>query len=302
MTANAAMYQEMFLPTPSGFAGAWRWVRQTLNEEGFIDFVAKLSPWLAPLPSAFFVFDATQKHLHTGVQLSWVIAIVIETLGLTTTHTALSMHGWNRAHEDQPEKQSPFILAVCLALVYILATLSLIGVLEIRPDWQHYAPAMFPLLAVVGAVNLALRSLHNQRVRDEHMTVVDERQRQREIEDEDRNDRREERRIKIAAKYGLTVNQPSIQAVNLSGFDRQNLEIDSQSAVRLTAMQAAKMSKIDSRRQQLLAIVASESTIELAELQRRLSVGSVNTIKADIATLVEQGRLTFENRTFKATT
>lgn len=299
MTANATMYQEMFMPTPSGFAGAWRWARQTLNEEGFIDFVAKLSPWLAPLPSAFFVFDATQKHLHTGEGLSWVIAVVIETLGLTTTHTALGMHGWNRTYRDNPEKQAPFGLAVLLAGAYVIATLSLIGVLEIRPDWQHYAPAMFPLLAVVGAVNLALRSHHNQRIRDEHERFNSERQRQREIEDEERNDRREERRIKIAAKYGLTVNQPSIQTVNLTGFDRQNPEIDSQNAVRLTAMQAAKMSKIDSRRQKLLTIVADEPTIELAELQRRLSVGSVNTIKADIAALVGQERLSFEDRTFR---
>lgn len=61
---------------------------------------------------------------------------------------------------------------------------------------------------------------------------------------------------------------------------------------------AGKRTKIDARREKLLAIVRSEPSIELAELQRRLDVGSVNTVKSDIETLVALGRITFENRTF----
>jgi hypothetical protein len=38
-----------------------------------------------------------------------------------------------------------------MAVVYVAATLMLISVLEVKPEWQHYAPAMFPILAVVGA-------------------------------------------------------------------------------------------------------------------------------------------------------
>jgi hypothetical protein len=205
MTANAIEYNEMFMPTPSGFRDALNGLRRILSEEGVIDFVAKLSPWLAPLPSAFFVYQATMDHLTTWPALAVTIAIVIETLGLTTTHTALGMHAWNQTHKEQPEKQAPFVLALILALVYVVATLLLIGVLEVLPDLEHYAPAMFPLLAVVGAVNLALRSHHNTRIREEKQQASDSRLRQRQLEDEERALKHEERRIKTAAKYGMTV-------------------------------------------------------------------------------------------------
>lgn len=214
MTTNAQTYQELFMPTPAGFTSLWQSIRKTLSEEGIIDGVSKLSPWIAPLPSAWFVHDATVRHLNAGSGLAWVIAIVIETLGLTTTHTALGMHAWNKAHEGQPEKQAPFALSVVLAIVYVVATLMLISVLEVAPELQHYAPAMFPILAVVGAVNLALRSHHNNRIREERSVIDDDKARQRQIEDEERAQRLEERRLRAVAKYGLTVTQnaPSIVA------------------------------------------------------------------------------------------
>jgi hypothetical protein len=295
MTANAIEYNEMFMPTPTGFRDVWSGLRRILSEEGIIDFVAKLSPWLAPLPSAFFVYQATMDHLTTWPALAVTIAIVIETLGLTTTHTALGMHAWNQTHKGQPEKQAPFLLALILALVYVVATLLLIGVLEVLPDLEHYAPAMFPLLAVVGAVNLALRSHHNTRIREEKQQVVDSQLRQRQLEDEERALKHEERRIKTAAKYGLTVNQNVTPTLSTPSIDSQNHVIDSQVTARLMA---GKQSKIDSRRDQLIDIVRNNPRIELAELQRQLGLGSANTLKADIRFLVDTGRLDFENRTF----
>ena len=38
--------------------------------------------------------------------------------------------------------------------------------LDIFPDLARYAPALFPILALVGAVNLALRSGHRRRLAD----------------------------------------------------------------------------------------------------------------------------------------
>jgi len=226
MTANAIEYNEMFMPTPTGAKELWRTLRQTLSEEGIIDFVAKLSPWLAPLPSAFFVYEAAIQHLTNWPALALTVAIVIETLGLTTTHTALGMHAWNKTHEHQPEKQAPFLLAVILAFAYIIATLSLIVVLEVLPNLEHYAPAMFPILAVVGAINLALRSHHNTRIREENNLTKDAVARQRQLEDEDRALKAEERRIKAAAKYGLTVPSTvtkSVPSIVASLSDTQNV-------------------------------------------------------------------------------
>jgi len=291
MTANALSFNEMLMPTPSGAKEAWKSARKILTEEGVIDFVAKLSPWLAPLPSAFFVYEATIAHLTDQRPLAITIAVVIETLGLTTTHTALGMHAWNKTHANQPEKQAPFALSMVLALAYVAATLTLIGVLEVFPNLEHYAPAMFPLLAVVGAINLALRSHHNTRIREENEVIKDSVARQRQLEDEDRALKAEERKIKTAAKYGLTVNQN----VNPPSISHQNNVIDNQLTVRLMA---GKQNKIDGRRDQLIDIVRNNPRIELAELQRQLGLGSANTLKADIRFLIDTGRIDFENRTF----
>jgi hypothetical protein len=257
MTASTFDFNEMLMPTPTGAKEAWNNARKILTEEGVIDFVAKLSPWLAPLPSAFFVYEATIQHLTDQPALAITIAVVIETLGLTTTHTALGMHAWNKTHASQPEKQAPFALSMVLALAYVAATLTLIGVLEVFPNLEHYAPAMFPLLAVVGAINLALRSHHNTRIREENETVKDSVARQRQLEDEDRALKAEERKMKAAAKYGATVNQN----VNLPSISHQNNVIDNQLTVRLMA---GKQNKIDSRRTQLIDIVRNNPRIELA--------------------------------------
>lgn len=296
MVAEAQTYQELFMPTPQGFTNLWANARKVIHEEGIIDFVSKLSPWIAPLPSAWFVHDATVRHLTGNSGLAWTIAVVIETLGLTTTHTALGMHAWNKTHAEQPEKQAPFWLAVILAFVYVIATLMLISVLEVKPEWQHYAPAMFPLLAVVGAVNLALRSHHNNRIREERNVIDDEKARQRQIEDEDRAQKLEEKRLRAMAKYGLTVNQN----VNLPVNQPSITDIDNQNDGALTAkLIAGKRSKIDARRDMLVDIVRNEPNIEKAELARRLGLGSVNTLNADIEHLVAFGRVKFENRVFE---
>jgi hypothetical protein len=299
MTTNAQTYQELFMPTPEGFANWFSNARKTIHEEGIIDFVSKLSPWIAPLPSAWFVHDATVRHLAAGSGLAWIIAIVIETLGLTTTHTALGMHAWNKAHANQPEKQAPFGLAVVLAIVYVIATLMLISVLEVKPEWQHYAPAMFPLLAVVGAVNLALRSHHNSRIREERSVVSDERARQRQIEDEERAQKLEEKRLRALAKYGVTVNPVVSQNINLPVNHVIDGHSDSQNDGLADKLMAGKRSKIDARREQLIAIVRTEPKIEKAELARRLGLGSVNTLNADIEHLIAFGRIKFENRVFE---
>lgn len=280
MAANTQTYQEMFMPTPEGFMNFWNSARQSIHEEGIIDFVAKLSPWIAPLPSAWFVHDATVRHLAAGSALAWIIAIVIETLGLTTTHTALGMHAWNKAHAGQPEKRAPFALSVVLAIVYVIATLMLISVLEVAPNLQHYAPAMFPLLAVVGAVNLALRSHHNTMVREERTDKHEDKQRQREIEDEERAQKLEEKRLRAMAKYGLTVNQPVNPGVNPLQIDSQKPEIDDF----LQKMTSGKQSKIDSRRSAISDAYQKNPDIKIVELMALVGA-SRNTVKEDMRAL-----------------
>ena len=131
-------------------------------EKNAVRVVSKLSPWLAPFPSAYFVARSALMHLDLPLPVAVVVAAIIETLGLATVHTALWAHDWN-ARKRKTDPSAPIGLAVTLSAVYVVATLGLVVFLEVWPFLAIYAPVLFPALAVVGALNLAMISRQEQR-------------------------------------------------------------------------------------------------------------------------------------------
>ena len=256
---------ELWQPTPRSTFNEILKMRKAITEDGIIDFISSLSPWLASSPSALFVQKAAISHLGVSWEFGWVIAIVIETLGLTTTHTALAFHKWNRAHPNSPEKQAPYGLAVSLAALYVLVTLGLIVVLESVPSLSPYAPIMFPLLAVVGAVNLAMRGHHNQRVREELMTVDSERNRRYQVEDEERQFKHKLAEKKLNVKLGIAVNDVNDTILTPTDSIRKMLE--------------GRQRKTEERRNKVVELIAEGKTVqEIAAM----GIGSLNTIKNDV--------------------
>jgi len=133
-------------------------------EKGLVRWIAKLSPWLAPLPSAYFVARSSMEHLQLPLLMAIIVAGIIETLGLSTVHTALWCYEWN-SHKRKGDPAAPLGLAILLGGAYLIATLGLVVFLEVWPWLSTYAPALFPALALVGALNLALIS--RQELREE---------------------------------------------------------------------------------------------------------------------------------------
>lgn len=131
-------------------------------EKNTIRTVAKLSPWLAPLPSAYFVARSAIVHLALPSTVAVIVAAIIETLGLATVHTALWAYEWN-VQKRKTDPAAPVVLAVALGAVYVASTLGLVVCLEVWPFLATYAPAIFPALAIVGALNLAMVSRQEQR-------------------------------------------------------------------------------------------------------------------------------------------
>lgn len=131
-------------------------------ERNAVKMVAKLSPWLAPVPSAWFVARSSVAHLAVPLLVGLVVAAIVETLGIATVHTALWLSDWN-AHKRKSDPSAPTPVAVALMGVYLAATVGLTVVLEVAPGLATYAPAMFPALAVVGAVNLVLIAQQERR-------------------------------------------------------------------------------------------------------------------------------------------
>ncbi len=132
-------------------------------ETNLTDGIAAIAPWITPLPSAALVANAVVQDLHWTPALGWITAAIIESLGLTTVSTSLQLWDYN-TDKRKTDANAPFYLAASLVGVYLFSTIGLTVLLDIYPEMGRFAPALFPMLALVGAVNLALRSGHRRRL------------------------------------------------------------------------------------------------------------------------------------------
>ncbi|MBU0493892.1 MAG: helix-turn-helix domain-containing protein [Chloroflexi bacterium] len=132
-------------------------------ERRLTDVVARIAPWLAPLPTAYLVGRATVEHLHWPDLVGIIAAAIVESLGLATTVTALELREYN-ASKRKSDPGAPFGLAAGLVVVYLVVALALTVVLDTVPELARYAPAIFPLLSLAGMIILALRADHVRRL------------------------------------------------------------------------------------------------------------------------------------------
>ena len=138
-----------------------------------IRVVAFLSPLAAPLVSAYFVREAVEMKLHAPWWIAWTAAFVIEGLGITAIHAALTFDEYNRTRRGA-EPPAPTLIAVLLGVGYVVVTILLSVVLKVLPDevvieGYVFAPAtlalaIFPLVGAIGAFTLALLGQHETRV------------------------------------------------------------------------------------------------------------------------------------------
>lgn len=133
-----------------------------------VRLIAKLSPWLAPIPSAYFVARSSIKHLNVPIEIAIIIGVMLELLGIATVHTALSLYRWNIKPAVSRDKgaweKAPFSLSVAACGVYFVAVIFLSVVLETAPTLADFAPIIFPFVAIVGAVVLGIIYQHEERV------------------------------------------------------------------------------------------------------------------------------------------
>ena len=94
-------------------------------ERSAVELVARSAPWLAPVPSAFFVARSGMEHLALPLVVAVTAAAIIETLGLATVHTALWLSEWNQV-KRKSDPRAPTWLAVALVGAYLATTLGLV--------------------------------------------------------------------------------------------------------------------------------------------------------------------------------
>jgi|MudIll2142460700_1097286.scaffolds.fasta_scaffold00120_22 ABC-type multidrug transport system fused ATPase/permease subunit len=177
-------------------------------EARITDVIAGLVPWLAPIPSAVLVANATMKHLAWSLPVAIVAGLIIEGLGLTSTSTALTLWDWN-ARRPQGEPRAPFWLAALMVAVYLVSTIGLTVVLDMDVALVHIAPAVFPVLALVGTINIALRSQHKHRLE----RIESEAERKRGQEEREKAERKAERQARRQASVQQVSNNTAIDGL-----------------------------------------------------------------------------------------
>ena len=148
-----------------------------------VDLVARLSPWLAPLPTAYLTATATVKHLGWPTAIGVIAGVIIESLGLASVTTALMLREYNatrrkipddwepvdskggrRPYRGKVDPPAPFALTVALAAMYFGAVTALTVALDTMPSLATYAPLVFPLMSLAGVTVLAIRADHRHRL------------------------------------------------------------------------------------------------------------------------------------------
>lgn len=229
---------------------------KTSIESGAVGFISSLIPWLAPAPSAYFVWRSTISHLQMHEFFAFVAATVIEGLGIATVHLAMTMHEWNVTNRKS-DPDAPTWLAVLCGVAYLIATFGLTIVLEAVPSLSMWAPAIFPVMAVVGAFNL---TLHNQQRLREASVLKEKRQRRASTSDAD-------------GRQG----------------DVQHGQSDT-SETSLEQARKAKELSIEQRRRRLIDTFADDPDISIADVARQFGV-SRGTIYNDLEALEGAGRV-----------
>jgi len=140
-------------------------ILDTLNriEAIAVDLVAKVAPWVSPLPTAYLTMRATVRHLSWPTPMGIISGVIIECLGLAATATALTLREYNKTRR-KTDPTAPVGLALSLVGVYFGSITLLTILLDTTPALAAYAPLAFPILSLSGVAVLALRADHRQRL------------------------------------------------------------------------------------------------------------------------------------------
>jgi DNA-binding transcriptional ArsR family regulator len=158
-------------------------------EQAVTEVAAKVGPLLAPVPTAYVVGHSVILNLSWPVWLGYVVAAVIELLGLATVNTALTLRDYN-VSKRKSDPRAPVELSIALAGIYLVTAVTLAVLLDVFPFLAQWAGVAFPLLSLAGVTTLALRNDHRKRV----AAIKAEKERRRKR----RRERRQERKRKKA--------------------------------------------------------------------------------------------------------
>lgn len=136
------------------------------SEHSFLNLVTVIIPWLVFLAPASMTWTNTGKHLGFPLWLRWIVAIVVEGLGLVSGSQLLDdiWHNRRRENRAKEKKVNPLISGVA-TFFYLVITISLNAILDVYgdQDWAKVlARVMLTSMGAVAIAIIAVRGLRNE--------------------------------------------------------------------------------------------------------------------------------------------
>lgn len=133
-----------------------------------VSIIGRLAVWFTPLPSAVLVSRSAVRVFELDGLWPWVMAGVIELIGLVTSNLWLTAKEWNRG-KNKTDPQANELLAFGLMLSYFVTTGLLLLAFEIprvieTGNLVGLTALLFPVLSAVGIISLNERILQHRRV------------------------------------------------------------------------------------------------------------------------------------------
>jgi heme exporter protein D len=246
-------------------------------ETRITDLIAGLAPWLAPIPTAYLVGRATLGKLGWPLAVAICAALIVESLGLTATNTALTLYQYNRQRR-KTDPAAPFGLAAGLVGAYVAVAVGLTVALDVAPSLAHYAPAIWPALSLTGVTLLALRSDHARRL---------------DLIQADKQERRDARRAaaqESAQAQHKTGTRPAHNGQDLDAQTAHNGQLPKRPAAGRAVGNTAQAAQRAALLEKLLEAYANNPDLGATEAARRLGVHR-NSIYNYTDDLITAGRL-----------
>src|SRR5512139_1682704 len=140
-------------------------MKATDLERNTVEIVANVAPWLAPLPTAWLIYERTMAHLGWPVSIAAIAGLTLELLGVGILATWLELYNYNQG-KRKSDSPAPTWMAGILVALYFATAEALTFALDVWPVAAVVAPALFPVLSVAAFALLALRANHRQRLTD----------------------------------------------------------------------------------------------------------------------------------------
>lgn len=132
-----------------------------------ISVIGRIGVWLTPLPSAILVARAAERVFVLDGAMPWLMAGVVELVGLVTSAQWLNAQEWNR-NKNKSDPEANELLAFGLMIAYFITTAAMLLAFEIPTimatgNLTGLTALLFPCLSAVGIITLNERMLQHKR-------------------------------------------------------------------------------------------------------------------------------------------